>query len=353
VKRVALLGATGSIGRQAIEIVAAHPGLELCAAASGSTPLDDVDAPLKQVGGDLTELLERAQPDVVLNAVVGFAGIHATLWALEHGIDLALANKESLVAGGELALAAMTRGGGRILPVDSEHSALFQCLEGRELEQVHSLVLTGSGGPFRGRTRDELAAVTIEQALAHPTWRMGPKITIDSATLANKGLELIEAHFLFGIPYERVEVVVQPTSIVHSLVRFRDGATLAHLGYPDMRAPISYALTYPDRAATPLAPLDFASLTLEFAQPDVDTFPMLALAREAGEKGGTAPCVFNAANEVAVAAFLAGQLSFLGIAEVVADALRAADTASARDTAELLEADAAARRLAERGLPVA
>jgi 1-deoxy-D-xylulose-5-phosphate reductoisomerase len=353
VKRVALLGATGSIGRQAIEIVAAHPGLELCAAASGSTPLDDVDAPLKQVGGDLTELLERAQPDVVLNAVVGFAGIHATLWALERGVDLALANKESLVAGGELALAAMTRGGGRILPVDSEHSALYQCMEGRDLEQVHSLVLTGSGGPFRGRTRDELAGVTVEQALAHPTWRMGPKITIDSATLANKGLELIEAHFLFDVPYEHIEVVLQPTSIVHSLVRFRDGATLAHLGYPDMRAPISYALTYPERAATPLAPLDLGSLTLEFGQPDVDTFPMLALAREAGERGGTAPCVFNAANEVAVAAFLAGQLSFLGIADVVADALRTADTASARDTAELLEADAAARRLAERGLTVA
>jgi 1-deoxy-D-xylulose-5-phosphate reductoisomerase len=353
VKRVALLGATGSIGRQAIEIVAAHPGLELCAAASGSTPLDDVDAPLKQVGGDLTELLERAQPDVVLNAVVGFAGIHATLWALERGVDLALANKESLAAGGELALAAMTRGGGRILPVDSEHSALYQCMEGRDLEQVHSLVLTGSGGPFRGRTRDELAGVTVEQALAHPTWRMGPKITIDSATLANKGLELIEAHFLFDVPYEHIEVVLQPTSIVHSLVRFRDGATLAHLGYPDMRAPISYALTYPERAATPLAPLDLGSLTLEFGQPDVDTFPMLALAREAGERGGTAPCVFNAANEVAVAAFLAGQLSFLGIADVVADALRTADTASARDTAELLEADAAARRLAERGLTVA
>jgi 1-deoxy-D-xylulose-5-phosphate reductoisomerase len=353
VKRVALLGATGSIGRQAIEIVAAHPGLELCAAASGSTPLDDVDAPLKQVGGDLTELLERAQPDVVLNAVVGFAGIHATLWALERGVDLALANKESLVAGGELALAAMTRGGGRILPVDSEHSALYQCMEGRDLEQVHSLVLTGSGGPFRGRTRDELAGVTVEQAPAYPTWRMGPKITIDSATLANKGLELIEAHFLFDVPYEHIEVVLQPTSIVHSLVRFRDGATLAHLGYPDMRAPISYALTYPERAATPLAPLDLGSLTLEFGQPDVDTFPMLALAREAGERGGTAPCVFNAANEVAVAAFLAGQLSFLGIADVVADALRTADTASARDTAELLEADAAARRLAERGLTVA
>jgi 1-deoxy-D-xylulose-5-phosphate reductoisomerase len=288
-----------------------------------------------------------------LNAVVGFAGIHATLWALEHGVDLALANKESLVAAGELALAAMTRGGGRILPVDSEHSALFQCLEGRDTEQVHSLVLTGSGGPFRGRTRDELAAVTVDEALAHPTWRMGPKITVDSSTLANKGLELIEAHFLFGIPYGRIDVVLQPTSIVHSLVRFRDGATIAHLGYPDMRVPISYALTYPERAATPLPPLDLSSLTLEFAEPDLETFPMLALAREAGEKGGTAPCVFNAANEVAVAAFLAGRLPFLAIAEVVADALGAADPSPARDVAELLEADAAARQLAERGLPVA
>jgi 1-deoxy-D-xylulose-5-phosphate reductoisomerase len=353
VKRVALLGATGSIGRQAIEIVAAHPGLELCAAASGSTPLDGVDAPLKQVGGDLTELLELAQPDVVLNAVVGFAGIHATLWALERGIDLALANKESLVAGGDLALDALNRGGGRILPVDSEHSALSQCLEGRDREQVDSLVLTGSGGPFRGRTREDLADVTPAQALAHPTWSMGPKITIDSATLANKGLELIEAHFLFGIPYRRIEVVIQPTSIVHSLVRFRDGALLAHLGMPDMRAPISYALTYPERAATPVTPLDFSTLTLEFAQPDTETFPMLALAREAGEKGGTAPAVFNAANEVAVAAFLAGRLPFLAIAEVVADALAQSDGAPARDVQDLLEADGAARRHAEQGLSVA
>jgi 1-deoxy-D-xylulose-5-phosphate reductoisomerase len=353
VKRVALLGATGSIGRQAIEIVEAHPELELCAAASGSTPLDSVDAPLKQVGGDLIELLDRAQPDVVLNAVVGFAGIHATLWALEHGVDLALANKESLVAAGELALTAMERGGGRILPVDSEHSALYQCLEESEPEQVDSLVLTGSGGPFRGRTRDELADVTPEQALAHPTWSMGPKITIDSATLANKGLELIEAHFLFGIPYERIEVVLQPTSVVHSLVRFRDGATLAHLGYPDMRVPISYALTYPERAATPIAPLDFSALTLEFRTPDIETFPMLALAREAGERGGTAPCVFNAANEVAVAAFLSGRLPFLAIAEVVAEALARSDGAAARDVYDLLEADAAARKLAEQGLSVA
>jgi 1-deoxy-D-xylulose-5-phosphate reductoisomerase len=344
-KRVALLGATGSIGRQAIEIVEAHPELELCAAASGSSPLDDVDAPLKQVGGDLTELLERAEPDVVLNAVVGFAGVHATLWTLEHGVDLALANKESLVAAGELALDAQRRGGGRILPVDSEHSALFQCMEGRALEQIASLVLTGSGGPFRGRARDELAAATPEEALAHPTWRMGPKITVDSATLANKGLELIEAHFLFHLPYECIEVVLQPTSLVHSLVRFRDGAALAHLGYPDMRVPISYALTYPERTAVPLAPLDLTSLTLAFEAPDTETFPMLALAREAGEKGGTYPCVFNAANEVAVAAFLDGRLSFLEIAEVVGDALARADGSPARDLADLVEADRAARAI--------
>jgi 1-deoxy-D-xylulose-5-phosphate reductoisomerase len=344
-RRVALLGATGSIGRQAIEIVEAHPELELCAVASGSSPLDDVEAPFKQVGGNVEELLDRAQPDVVLNAVVGFAGIHATLWALEHGVDLALANKESLVAAGELALAAQRRGGGRILPVDSEHSALFQCLEGRAPEQVDTLVLTGSGGPFRGRVREELSDVTPEQALAHPTWRMGPKITVDSATLANKGLELIEAHFLFGIPYERIEVVLQPTSIVHSLVRFRDGAALAHLGYPDMRVPISYALTYPERATTPLAPLNLASLTLVFEAPDLETFPLLALAREAGERGGTYPCVFNAANEVAVAAFLDGRLPFLEIAAVVADALARADCAPARDLAELLEVDRAARAI--------
>lgn len=345
VRRVALLGATGSIGRQAIEIVEAHPGLELCAAASGSTPLDGVDAPLKQVGGRVEELLERSRPDIVLNAIVGFAGIHATLWALEHGVDLALANKESLVAAGDLALAAQARGGGRILPVDSEHSALHQCLEGRAPEQVDALVLTGSGGPFRGRARDELADVTPEEALAHPTWRMGPKISVDSATLANKGLELIEAHFLFGVPYDRIEVVLQPTSVVHSLVRFRDGAALAHLGYPDMRAPISYALTYPERAATPLAPLDLASLTLAFEAPDLDTFPLLRLAREAGEAGGTYPCVLNAANEAAVAAFLDGRLPFLEIAAAVADALDRADGSPARDVDDLVEVDRAARAI--------
>jgi 1-deoxy-D-xylulose-5-phosphate reductoisomerase len=349
-KRVAVLGVTGSIGRQALEIVESHPELELAAAASGSQPIDGI-APLTQVGGDLTELLERAQPDVVLNAVVGFAGLPATLWALERGVTLALANKESLVAAGELALQARERGGGLLLPVDSEHSAAFQCLEGRTPEQVDSLVLTGSGGPFRGRTRDELEEVTPDEALAHPTWRMGPKITVDSSTLANKGLELIEAHFLFGLPYEHIEVVLQPTSVVHALVRFRDGATLAHLGYPDMRVPISFALTHPERTATPIPPLDFSQgLVLEFEPPDLETFPLLALARRAGEQGGTFPCAFNAANEVAVAAFLEGRLSFLAIAATVEETLAAVDGAPARDLADLFEADAEARRLAEKEL---
>ena len=346
-KRIALLGATGSIGRQALEIVDAHPELEVCAAASGSQPIDGL-APLTQVGGDLTELLERAQPDLVLNAVVGFAGLPATLWALENGVDLALANKESLVASGELAKEAHRRGGGRLIPVDSEHSAAFQCLEGRAPESVEALVLTASGGPFRGRSRAELDDVTPDDALAHPTWRMGPKITIDSATLANKGLELIEAHFLFGLPFERIEVVVHPTSVVHALVRFRDGAALAHFGYPDMRVPISFALTYPERAATPVPSLDLAGgLTLEFSAPDLETFPLLALARRAGELGGTLPCAFNAANEVAVQAFLAGRLPFLRIAEVVEETMAAADGAAANDLEGLVEADAEARRLAE------
>ncbi|HUC34820.1 MAG TPA: 1-deoxy-D-xylulose-5-phosphate reductoisomerase, partial [Gaiellaceae bacterium] len=278
---------------------------------------------------------------------VGFAGLPAMFWALERGIDLALANKESLVGGGELATAAWKEGGGRILPVDSEHSAAFQLLEGRARETVHSLVLTASGGPFRGRRRLDLSGVTPAEALAHPTWNMGPKITVDSATLMNKGLELIEAHFLFDLPYERIEVVVHPTSVVHALVRLRDGAALAHLGYPDMRVPISYALTYPDRAETPIEPLDLgAGLILEFAAPDDQAFPCLALARAAGEAGRTAPCVLNAANEVAVAAFLDGGLPFLAIPEVVEGTLNATDTVAARDLEELIAIDAEARKTA-------
>jgi 1-deoxy-D-xylulose-5-phosphate reductoisomerase len=352
-KRVAILGATGSIGLQAREVIERNPDLELVAASSGSRPLDGV-APLTQVGGDPVELLEQAEPDVVLNAVVGFAGVRATLWTLERGIDLALANKESLVAAGELALTALERGGGRLLPVDSEHSALFQCLEGRAPETVDSVVVTASGGPFRGRNRSELEDVRPDDALAHPTWSMGPKVTIDSATLANKGLEVIEAHFLFDLPYARIEVVIQPTSVVHALVRLRDGSSLAHVGYPDMRVPISYALTYPDRTAVDLPQLDFASgLVLEFEPVDEESFPMLGLARLAGERGGSYPCAFNAANEVAVAGFLDGRLPFLGIPEVVEHTLDAADGSPATDVESLHEADREARRLAEQALVAA
>jgi 1-deoxy-D-xylulose-5-phosphate reductoisomerase len=351
---VALLGATGSIGRQAIDVVVAHPDLELCALQSGSTPLDALavehGVEHLQVGGNPVSLLERSEPDVVLNAVVGFAGVRATLWSLEQGVTLALANKESLVAAGELATAAWKRGGGLLIPVDSEHSALHQCLEGRDPDTVSGLVLTASGGPFRGRARTELAAVTPVEALAHPTWAMGPKITIDSATLANKGLELIEAHWLFDLPYDAIEVVLHPTSIVHSLVRFRDGALLAHAGLPDMRVPISYALTYPLRASTTVENLDLEGLTLRFEAVDNEAFPLLGLARAAGERGGTVPCAYNAANEVAVAAFLEGRIAFLDIASVVEETLSRVEGAPARDLDDLLAADDEARRLAVRGL---
>ena len=350
-RRIAVLGATGSIGRQALEVIAASPGLSVCALSSYSQPLDALaaehEAAHVQVGGDLTDLLDASAPDLVLNAVVGFAGVGATLWALENGVSLALANKESLVAAGELAIAAWKRGGGHLLPVDSEHSAVFQCLEARARETVDSVVLTASGGPFRNHSRAALESVTVEDALAHPTWSMGPKITVDSATLANKGLELIEAHFLFDLEYERIDVVVHPTSVVHALVRFRDGATLAHLGYPDMRVPISFALTYPERRTTTVPRLDFtAGLSLEFEPPEPERFPLLPLAREAGIRGGTYPCAFNAANEVAVAAFLDRRIGFCEIAPLVEDALAAADGSPVRDLAELVEADAEARRLA-------
>jgi 1-deoxy-D-xylulose-5-phosphate reductoisomerase len=353
--RIALLGATGSIGRQALEVIAGDERLAACALASASQPLDELaavhGAEHVQIGGDLTRVLEASRPDLVLNAVVGFAGVGATLWALEHGVTLALANKESLVAAGDLAIEAWERGGGLLLPVDSEHSAVFQCLEGRSRETVDSLVLTASGGAFRDRPLEELREATVNEALTHPTWSMGPKITVDSATLANKGLELIEAHYLFGLPYDRIEVVVHPTSVVHSLVRFRDGASLAHLGYPDMRVPISFALTYPERRPVPVPPLDLASgLTLEFSAPDPARYPLLGLAREAGVRGGTYPCAFNAANEVAVGAFLDGRIGFLEIAELVEAALEGADGSHANDVSELVEADAEARRLAERRL---
>jgi 1-deoxy-D-xylulose-5-phosphate reductoisomerase len=279
---------------------------------------------------------------------VGSAGLGPTVAALGEGIDLALANKESLVVGGELVTTLAEATGAQIIPVDSEHSALYQLVNAEERPgTIDKLVLTASGGPFRGKTRDELKNVTREQALKHPTWDMGGKITIDSATLMNKGLEVIEAYHLFGLPYERIDVVVHPQSIIHSLIQLNDGASLAHLGYPDMRVPISYALHYPDRADVPVEPLDLARLQqLTFEAPDEDAFPCLRLAREAGTRGGTAPCVLNAANEVAVQAFLDGELSFNGIAEVIERALEAIPGRPVGHFSDLYKADAAAREQA-------
>jgi 1-deoxy-D-xylulose-5-phosphate reductoisomerase len=370
VKRVAILGATGSIGVQALEVVASHPGLQAVALAAGSQDAALVAAarahgaerialaapeaagraerafegPVHAGASAAVELVRAAGADVVLNAIVGAAGLEASLAALESGADLALANKESLVAGGPLVRAALERSGRRLLPVDSEHSALQQCLGTEPPEALESVVLTASGGPFRGRTRAQLAAVGVEDALAHPTWSMGAKITVDSATLMNKGLEVIEAHVLFGLPYDRIEVVVHPQSIVHGMARFRDGALIAHVGHPDMRVPISYALTYPERAATPAPRLDLSqSFSLDFEPPDTETFRCLALARAAGTIGGTAPAVLNAANEEAVAAFLAGRVSFVDIDALVSDALDRVEAAPIRSLDDVRAADAAAR----------
>jgi 1-deoxy-D-xylulose-5-phosphate reductoisomerase len=266
---------------------------------------------------------------------------------LGEGMDLALANKESLVVGGELVTQLAEATGARIVPVDSEHSALHQLLDGERAGTVDKLVLTASGGPFRGRSRAELEDVTVEQALRHPTWAMGGKITIDSATLMNKGLELIEAHHLFGTPYERIDVVVHPQSIVHSYVLLCDGAALAHLGYPDMRVPISYALHHPERVDVPVAPLDLASIgALTFEPVDEDAFPCLRLARDAARAGGTAPCVMNAANEVAVHAFLTGRLDFLGIPAVIEETLDRLPAAPVSAFESLYDADRAARAVA-------
>jgi 1-deoxy-D-xylulose-5-phosphate reductoisomerase len=369
-KRVVILGATGSIGTQALEICAAHDDLcvvgvaagravEALASAAAGHPLeaagiadascadaarDALGVPVLAGPDAAARLVAETAPDVVLNAIVGAAGLDASLAALAAGADLALANKESLVAGGPLVLDALARGGGRLLPVDSEHSALLQCLAASSPEAVEGVVVTASGGPFRGLRREDLRDVTPADALRHPTWSMGAKITIDSATLMNKGLEVIEAHFLFALPYDRVEVVVHPQSIVHGLVRFRDGALIAHLGEPDMRVPISYALTYPARAGTPASQLDLArAFALQFEPPDVETFRCLALARDAGEAGGTAPCILNAANEEAVAAFLAGRAGFLDIDALVAGALDAVPVEPADDLAVVRAADAAAR----------
>ncbi|HUY60183.1 MAG TPA: 1-deoxy-D-xylulose-5-phosphate reductoisomerase [Solirubrobacteraceae bacterium] len=374
-RRLVILGSTGSIGTQALDVVARSDGeLELVGLSAGRDwqqlieqaekygvgriALADGDAAARAseawTGGEvlsgpdgLVALVTESDCEMVLNAIVGSAGLLATVATLGEGIDLALANKESLVVGGELVNQLAEATGAQILPVDSEHSALHQLIAGEQAGTIDRLLLTASGGPFRGRTRSELADVTVEQALAHPTWSMGGKITIDSATLMNKGLEVIEAHHLFGTPYDQIDVVVHPQSIVHSLIQLCDGATLAHLGYPDMRVPIAYALHHPNRAEVPLPALDLAAVgALTFEPPDIETFSCLRLACDAGVAGGTAPCTLNAANEVAVHAFLSGRLAFLGIAQVIEETLAALPARAVHSFDSLMDADLEARSVA-------
>ena len=374
-RRIVIAGSTGSIGTQALDVVSRSRDVQVVALAAGSNDALLVEqaekfgverigladeraaarAAERWTGGEvlsgpdgLVKLVTDSGADLVLNALVGSAGLGPTVASLGEGIDLALANKESLVVGGELVTALAEATGASIIPVDSEHSALFQLIRSeRRPGTIDKLVLTASGGPFRGRTHDELQNVTIEEALAHPTWAMGGKITIDSATLMNKGLELIEAHHLFGTPYDQLDVVVHPQSIIHSLIQLCDGATLAHLGYPDMRVPISYALNYPERVDVPVRALDLVELgSLTFEDADVDTFACLRLAREAALAGGTATCTLNAANEVAVHAFLAGRLRFLDIAAVIEEALTELPATPVHSFEALGDADAAARRVA-------
>lgn len=379
--RVVILGSTGSIGRQALEVASAKPQqVEIVALAAHSSAemlveqaveldvhtlvLVDEDAAsraleLLEDAGHVADVTSGAQavvdlaahPDaqVVLNALVGSAGLRATLAALKAGKTLALANKESLVVGGSLVTALAEPG--QLIPVDSEHSAIFQCLCGEDPADVSRIWLTASGGPFRGRTRDQLRDVTAAQALSHPTWTMGPKITIDSATLMNKGLEVIEAHHLFDVAYPDIKVVVHPQSCVHSMVEYIDGSVKAHLGATDMRIPIQYAFSQPRRWEAPLPPVDFVEIgRLEFAEPDLDTFRCLVLAFEAGHIGGTMPAAMNAANEVAVGAFLDGACGFLDIERAV-DAVMAEHDAEALSSVDQVElVDEWARSVARRVL---
>jgi 1-deoxy-D-xylulose-5-phosphate reductoisomerase len=353
---VVVLGSTGSVGTQALDVIARHPDdYRVVALAAGSNvellaeqartfgvPLDLARSCL-DTPEVLAELAAHPDADVVLNAVVGFAGLPATIGALEAGKRLALANKESLIAAGPIVAKARATGGAEIVPVDSEHSAIWQCLRSGRHGEVNRIILTASGGPFRGRSSADLAKVTRSDALRHPTWQMGEKITIDSSTLINKGLEVIEAHELFGVDFDHIDVVVHPQSIVHGMVEFVDGATVAQLSTPDMRLPIGLALAAPDRLPEAFGAIDWSRVgTLTFEPPDRKTFRGLALAYEAGRTGGTAPAVLSAANEVAVEAFLAERIPWTGIAEVVEEVLNAG-TGSADEVADVLAADEIAR----------
>ena len=371
-KALVVLGATGSVGRQTLEvddqlgfgvvgIGARNPGPELAAlavahpdaaiAATGGS-VEERRSLEEAVGGDRVEFgsdalstLAAIPGAIVMNAVVGVAGLPHSLAALEAGNRLALANKESMVAAGPLINAALKRGG-EIIPVDSEHSAVFQCLVGEQAEGVQRVILTASGGPFRGWDRDRLEEVTPDQALRHPNWVMGRRITVDSATLVNKALEVIEAHFLFGLDFDRIAVLVHPQSIVHSMVEFSDGSFKAHLGLPDMKIPIAFALTHPSRGRSLVEPFSWAGRSLTFEEPDPVGFPALALGYEAGRQGGSSPAVFNAADEVAVEAFLQGRLGFTGIARVIAGTMESVANVQLSGLEDVIEVDRQARAVA-------
>jgi 1-deoxy-D-xylulose-5-phosphate reductoisomerase len=377
---VSIAGSTGSIGTQALEVIAAEPERFTVAALGAGSSIDLLVEQAQHVRPSVVaiaddsragELRDRvpagtevvAGPDalasiasvgdVCINGVVGFAGLGVTLAALGSGTRLALANKESLIAAGPVVRRVRAKqGAGELVPVDSEHCAVHQCLRAQHPaglvgDWLSRIVLTASGGPFRGRSKAELADVTIDDALAHPTWSMGPKITIDSSTLMNKGLEVIEAHELFDVPFEQIEVVVHPQSIIHSMVEFTDGSTIAQLSLPDMRLPIAYALAYPERVGTPFGRIDWAELgRLEFEPPDHEAFPCLGLAYEAGRLGETAPAWLNAANEVAVAAFLEGRIAWISIADVLTEVLSRHDGGTAGSVDAVIEADRDARAMA-------
>ena len=360
VTNVVVLGSTGSIGTQALDVIARRRDryrILALAAGRNTEVLErqradfDVAPDLARAAADdpdaLAELAALPEADVVLNAVVGFAGLPATLATLEHDKRLALANKESLIAGGPVVAKVRGASGGEIVPVDSEHSAVYQALRAGNRGEVRRVVLTASGGPFRGRSRADLARVSVADALAHPTWNMGAKITIDSSTLMNKGLEVIEAHELFGVEFDRIDVVVHPQSIVHGMVEFTDGATIAQLSAPDMRLPIGLALGAPARFDEAFGPVDWAQTPrLDFEAPDLEAFPALGLAYEAGRAGGGAPATLSGANEVAVAAFLDGRIPWLGIPDVVAEVLQLG-TGNVDDVEDVLEADRLARERAD------
>ena len=376
-RRVSILGATGSVGTSTLDLVERHPDqfevIALTAArnvAALAEAAKRTDAKLAVIDDPalLFELEQRlegsacraasgrdalieaaaGEAEWVMAAIVGGAGLEPVMAAIEGGRTIALANKESLVTAGELMIAAARQSGATILPVDSEHNAIFQCLAGNRSCDVARLVLTASGGPFRERTREQMAEMTPAQAVAHPNWSMGAKISVDSATMMNKGLELIEAHHLFGLPSERIDILVHPQSVIHSMVEYVDGSVLAQLGSPDMRIPIAYALAFPERMETPAERLDLARIgALSFETPDLDRFPALQVARDALEAGGAAPTVLNAANEEAVAAFLAGSIGFLDIVRIVEEALARMSAAAPRSIAEVIDIDQAARALAK------